>query len=215
MKKATDQQARNLKLKKIVISTMLIVILMSVFCWPTISNPLPAIAQQSAEIDNKAVATAKPETDVNAEMPKYNLSSVTTNTRLQVTSGNQISADIYFYNVDGNRTTKIKLDAIDLAQGWKVKYSNSNIKVEPTQISSEPITDIPDGMISLRLPNKLGEGIPGYCLAHVVTVTINVPEKSTTATVSNVTIEATAKWSGQTGMVHITQTRNFELNIVR
>ncbi|MBT3362947.1 MAG: hypothetical protein HN929_04615 [Chloroflexi bacterium] len=213
------QHAKTPNLKRFTVSILFTVVLSCAlilgFAWKVGSNPLQATALQSVDVNTytEVAVKAEPDTNMNNEPARYNLSSVQTAYKVSAGPGQEVTSQIYFYNVDGNRTTKISLDAIELPDGWKVKYSSRNLKVSPMGVSAEPITDVPDGMVALTLPNKLGDGIQGYCLAHVVTITVQVPAEAAMGTVGDITIEAKAKWSGQTGMAVFGQTRKFGINV--
>lgn len=157
---------------------------------------------------------------------RYNLASVQRGSNLNVIPGAEVRGELCFYNVDGNRTTHITLEAVDVPDGWEVVINPSlheqmilldgdiisvdeDLYVEPTEVHAEPPGDIPTGMISIVLPNKLGPGVPGYCLARLVEIIICVPESAEAGSNCTVKITAVASWPGQHGAVAIKQTRDF------
>ena len=88
-----------------------------------------------------------------------------------------------------------------------------NLYVEPTEVASEEITNVPEGMTCLTLPNKLGEGIPGYAIAKPVYITVSVPESEGIGTTGKIRITATGEWLGQTGDAAIAQTQKFDFTV--
>jgi hypothetical protein len=171
--------------------------------------------------DLGANATANQVAD---EPAKYNLASVLGASNLQVIAGGETQEVIYFYNVDGNRTTHIVLEVVQAPSEWEVKIApplheievksgesaitvTENLHVEPSQLSSEPISDVPTDMVCLFVPNR------GYALAKVATIIIRVPESEEAVTEGNIKIAAVASWPGQTGAATICQTRDFDFSV--
>ena len=117
---------------------------------------------------------------------------------------------LYFYNVDGNKTTHIDLETVAVPDGIEVEYATgSHLEVAPADIHPEPVEAVPEGLVNLTLPSKLGAGVAGYRLAHVVVIEILVNEAIALIDDACVEILATASWPGQTGQVSIKQTRIF------
>lgn len=166
-----------------------------------------------------------------AEEPaRYNFASVQGAGNLRVAPGGEASGQLRFYNVDGNRTTHIALEVVEAPSNWEVVTDpplheqevslggdiitvTENLYVEPTEVLSEEIEDVPEGMTSLTLSNKLGPNIPGYALAKVVSITIRVPKSCKAGTNGEVRIRAVASWLGQTGTATIGQTRDFRFTV--
>jgi hypothetical protein len=163
-------------------------------------------------------------TQVADEPARYNLASVRGASSLQVIAGGETKGVICFYNVDGNRTTHIALEVVQAPGEWEVEIDpplheievksgestitvTENLHVEPSQLSPEPIQDVPTDMICLFVPNR------GYALAKVATIIIHVPESEETVTEGNIRIAAVASWPGQTGSVTICQTRDFDFSV--
>ena len=160
------------------------------------------------------------------EPARYNLASVCGASSLQVIAGGETKEVIYFYNVDGNRTTHIALEVAQAPSEWEVKIVpplqeievesgesaitvTENLYVEPSQLSPKPIQDIPTDtdMVCLSVPNR------GYAPAKVVTIIIRVPESEEAGTDGNIKITAVASWPGQTGAAAICQTRDFDFSV--
>ena len=164
------------------------------------------------------------------EPAKYNFATAQGGSNFQVIPGQEARGAIYFYNVDGNRITHISLEVIEAPSNWEVEIDpplheievsfggdiitiTENLHAEPTDLSSEEIEDVPEGMICLALPNKLGEGIPGYALAKVATIIVRVPESDDVGVTGAIKINAVAEWLGQTGAAAIGQTRDFDFSV--
>lgn len=174
------------------------------------------------------------------EAAKYSFASAQGSSNLQVIPGEDTEGVVYFYNVDGNRITHVVIDVLEVPDGWTVevapplaeqKYDVGGTEITVTEnlyaidpetdpkygVFAEEITDVPDGMICLTLPNKLGTeenpDTPGYCLAKPVTITISVPDSVDIGTTGDVKILATGSWLGQTGAAAIAQTREFDYTV--
>jgi len=164
------------------------------------------------------------------EAPKYNFASAQGSSSLQVIPGSECRGVIYFYNVDGNRITHITLEVVEAPSDWEVEIDPplhdievgfggaiitviENLHAEPTELSSEEIEDVPEGMVCLTLPNKLGEGIPGYALAQPAYIIIRVPESEEVGITGEIKIHAVAEWLGQSGPGQIGQTRDFDFTL--
>ena len=182
-----------------------------------------------------ALLLASPAVGVAQEEPaKYNFASAEGNTSLQIIPGEQAQGHIYFYNIDGNRITHITLEVAPdpaVPAGWEVEIDppkheiqvsfggdaitiTENLHAEPTQLHSEEIKDVPEGMVSLALPNRgATPDEPGYALAKVVTITITVPESEEVGVQADIRIHGVAEWLGQTGAAAIGQTRDFDFTV--
>ncbi len=144
---------------------------------------------------------------VSEEPARYNFASVQGASNLQVVPGGEVKATIRFYNVDGNRTTHITLEIAQIPDSWEVEIVTQNLHAEPTELSPEPIEDVPDGMVCLTVGNR------GYTLAKEATITIRVPESAQADTTGQVKITAVASWLGQEGQASICQTRDFDYSV--
>jgi hypothetical protein len=146
---------------------------------------------------------------LNSDCARYSLASVQVSSGLTIGNGITIGR-LYFYNVDGNRTTHIDLETVAVPDGIEVEYTTgSHWELTPADVHSEPVETVPEGMVNLALPAKLGAGITGYCLAHVVAIDILVDEAAALVDGACLEILATASWPGQTGQVLVQQTRTF------
>jgi len=150
---------------------------------------------------------------LSAEPARYNLASVQASYSLKVEAGGRAQGQLYFYNVDGNRPTHIKLDATIVPNGIELGFDYEYLLVEPTNVYAEPVTNIPEGMTSLALANKLGDGVTGYCLAHVVDVIVYAMDDAGLGDAGDVRVKTTASWMGQTGQAQISQTRSFDFSV--
>lgn len=169
-----------------------------------------------------------------AEDASYSFASAQGSSNLQAIPGATTEGVIYFYNVDGNRITHIVLEVLEAPEGWIVEVDpplaeqeytvgespnestitvTENLYSEPTAVYAEEITNVPDGMVSLTLPNKLGEDVSGYCLAKSVNIKVTIPESMEIGTTGDVKILATGSWLGQTGAAAIAQTRDFDFTV--
>ena len=85
--------------------------------------------------------------------------------------------------------------------------------VEPTDVYTEPIVAVPSGMTSLALPNRIDDGVNGYCLVHVVDIVVRVTDESSVGDTGTVELLATGSWPGQTGQAQICQSRSFKFDV--
>ncbi len=145
--------------------------------------------------------------EIAEEPARYNFASVQGASSLGVIPGGEVSGVIRFYNVDGNRITHIALELAQAPDGWEVEIVTENLHAEPTELSPEPIEDVPDGMVCLTVGNR------GYALAKVATVIVRVPESEEVGTEGDIKITAVASWLGQTGAATISQTRDFDFTV--
>ncbi len=173
------------------------------------------------DTDGMAKITAD---QVTEEPAKYNLASAQRASSLQVVPGGEAKGALCFYNVDGNRVTHITLEVVQAPKNWEVEIAppldevevesggqvisvTENLYAEPTELSPEPIEDVPEGMVCLTLSNR------GYALAKVVSIIIRVPESEEVGTEGDIKIVAVASWLGQTGVAAINQSRHFDFNV--
>jgi len=103
--------------------------------------------------------------------------------------------------------------AITIPDGIEVEFDFEYLVVEPADIYAEPRADVPAGMTSLVLSNKLGDGVNGYCLAHVVDVIVRATDDAGLGDTGDVRVKATASWLGQTGQAQICQMRSFDFSV--
>jgi len=155
---------------------------------------------------------------------RYSLATAQGAASLRVDPGGEANGVIYFYNIDGNRTTHITLEVVQAPDGWEVEIDpplhdtqvgfgrdmitvTENLCAEPTELSSEEIEDVAEGMVCLIVPSR------GYALAKKVTITIRVPESEEAGTKGDVKITAVASWLGQSGAATVGQTRDFDFTV--
>ena len=165
------------------------------------------------------------------EPPKYSFASAQGSANLQAIPGGQSSwGVIYFYNVDGNRITHIALEVVEAPDNWEVEIDPplhqiqvsfggavipviENLNAPPTEVYAEEIEDVPDGMVVLALPNKLGPEIPGYTIATPAYIKVQVPASEEVGVEGDIHVHAVASWLGQAGAAAITQERDFYFNV--
>jgi len=179
----------------------------------------PAIALDEPELPANQTAD-----QIADEPARYNFASAWGASSLQVIPGGEVKGVIRFYNVDGNRTTYITLEVVQAPSNWEVEIDPplhnvevesgghtitvaENLHAEPTQLSPEPIEDVPEGMVCLTVPDR------GYALAKVATIIIRVPEAEEPGPEGDIKITAVASWLGQTGAASIRQTRDFDFSV--
>jgi len=171
---------------------------------------VPAAATGVRRVDDMLGGAVEPD---HTDGARYCLASVQASSGLTVENGSA-TGRLYFYNVDGNRTTHIDLKTAAAPDGIWVEYAaGAHLEIIPTDIFPEPVETVPEGMVNLTLPSKLGAGVDGYCLAHVVVMDIVVMEAA--AVIGDVCVEilATASWPGQKGQASIQQTRTFRFSV--
>jgi hypothetical protein len=151
----------------------------------------------------------------------YNLASVQTDKRLKLLPGGETRAALYFYNVDGNRTTHLSLRVSQVPAGWVVRVEppeqqvlvdaggrmvevKQNLHVEPSPLLAEPARDVPDGGVSLEV------GTRGYTIAKVAHVVVQAPESAKPGDTGEIRVSADASWTGQSGAATIRQGRDFD-----
>ncbi len=154
----------------------------------------------------------------------YNLASIQPDKHIEIESGGQGSGLIYFYNVDGNRATHIKLEVSRSPENWEVQIQPSpqeividtangsislieNLCVEPSTLQSEKIIGLSDGSECVAVTGR------GYAVAKVAYVTIWVPESVKAGDTGEVVVTAEAMWLGQSGAASIRQTREFVFSV--
>lgn len=165
-----------------------------------------------AYIENAPIQPAGLTTDITAtpiteEPARYNLATAQGADDLRTTPGGKTEGIIRFYNVDGNRTTQIALEVTQAPDNWVVEIVTETLNVEPTELLTEPVKDVPDGTVYLAVGNR------GYALARIVAITVHVPETEEAGTTEVIRITAVATWLNQIGEVTIRQTRDFNFKV--
>jgi len=221
---ASNRNPKTRKLTKatatIICTTLLALALVVVVVGQVFAAPAVATGRIDMKIDDADEAyvesddiqpvesSANTTADQLVEEPaKYNFASVQKGSSLRVIPGEEVKGVICFYNVDGNRTTHIALELAQAPDSWEVEIVTDNLHVELTELSPEPIEDVPDGMVCLTVGNR------GYALAKVATIIVHVPESEEAGTQGDIEITAIAGWLGQTGTATIKQTRDFDFTI--
>jgi hypothetical protein len=158
------------------------------------------------------------------EAAKYNFASAQGDKELNIPPGQEGVGSIYFYNIDGNRITHITLEVSQAPSGWEVTIEPplaetqvlvsgmpvtvvENLYVEPTELLAEEPQDIPEGMVSIKVPGR------GYALGKVAQVIVSVPESTPLGITGDVTIAGEAAWLGQGGSAAIKQARDFDFSV--
>jgi len=158
------------------------------------------------------------------EGARYNFASAQGSKQIKVTPGGEGRGSIYFYNIDGNRITHISLEVSQAPSGWEVTIEPplsetqvlvsglpvtvaENLYVEPSELLTEEPKNIPEGMVSIKVPGR------GYALGKLVQVVIKVPETAPLGSTGEITVAAEAAWLGQGGAAAIKQAREFEFFI--
>lgn len=165
-----------------------------------------------------------------ASADALNLATAVGKTDLQVIPGTSAYGKIYFYNVDGDKTTYITMETVDFPDGWQVEFLpalstiqvslggpaidvTQNIYVEKDVVHSTSDVEVPAGFELIAIPDKLGAGIPGYVLAKALRVKITVPENVDVGETGTVDVKATAKYLGQTGAAIIGLQQPFDFDV--
>jgi hypothetical protein len=158
------------------------------------------------------------------EAAKYNFASAQGSPDIKAIPGGEGRGDIYFYNIDGNRITHITLEVAKAPSGWKVTVEPplaetkvivneqpvtvaENLYVEPSQSLTEEPANVPEGMVSIKVPER------GYALAKQAQVIVEVPGSAAIGTTGKITIAAEASWLGQGGAAAVKQARDFDFNV--
>jgi hypothetical protein len=158
------------------------------------------------------------------EAAKYNFASAQGNKELRIPPGQEGNGYIYFYNIDGNRITHITLEVSQAPSGWEVTIEPplaetqvlvsgmpvtvvENLYVEPTELLAEEPQDIPEGMVSIKVPGR------GYALGKAAQVAVSVPDSTPLGTTGDITIAGEAAWLGQGGSAAIKQARDFDFSV--
>jgi hypothetical protein len=162
---------------------------------------------------------------VHADEPaRYNFASAQGEKDLQIAAGEEGQGNIYFYNIDGNRITHITLEVSQVPTGWEVTIEppisetqllvsgipttiTENLYVEPTELLLEEPQDVPEGMVSIKVPGR------GYALGKSARIVITVPESAPLGSTEGIKISAEAAWLGQSGAAAIKQTRDFDFTV--
>jgi len=155
------------------------------------------------------------------EAARYNFASAQGDKELQIPPGQEGRCYIYFYNVDGNRITHISLDVSQAPAGWQVSIEpplgetqvsvsglptkvTENLYVEPSELLTEEPQNVPEGMVSIKVPGR------GYALGKLAQVVVRVPDSTPLGTTGSIKVAAEAAWLGQSGSAAVKQARDFD-----
>lgn len=158
------------------------------------------------------------------EAAKYNFASAQGDKELRIPPGEEGTGYIYFYNIDGNRITHITLEVGQAPSGWEITIEppiaetevlvsgvpvavEENLYVEPSELLTEEPQDIPEGMVSIKVPGR------GYALGKEARIVISVPDSVSLGTTGEITITGEAAWLGQGGSAAIKQARDFDFSV--
>jgi len=162
---------------------------------------------------------------VHADEPaKYNFASAQGDKELKIPPGQEGRGYIYFYNIDGNRITHVTLEVSQAPAGWEVSIEpplaetqvlvsgipttvTENLYVEPSELLTTEPQDVPEGMVSIKVPGR------GYALGKPAQVVIKVPESAPLGSTGEITIAAEAAWLGQSGTAAVKQARDFDFSV--
>jgi hypothetical protein len=158
------------------------------------------------------------------EPPVYNFASAQGSKEIKILPGGESVGNIYFYNIDGNRITHITLEFTQAPSGWQVEIQpplgetqvevngqvvavTENLYVEPSEVQSQEIKDIPEGMVCIPVATR------GYALAKEARIIVRVSDSADIGTREAIIISATAQWLGQSGAAAVSQARDFTFTV--
>ena len=158
------------------------------------------------------------------EVAKYNFASAQGTKQIEVEPGGEGKGVLYFYNIDGNRITHITLDISGAPGNWEAELEppqheieveiggrtitvTENLHVEPSELLSEELEDVPEGMLCISIPGR------GYALAKAAYIVIRVPQSEEIGSTADILVSAEAEWLGQSGAAAIKQARDFEFSV--
>jgi len=158
------------------------------------------------------------------EAAKYNFASAQGSKEIRVAPDGEGRGVLYFYNIDGNRITHITLDISEAPGNWEAEIEppqheieveiggstitvTENLHVEPSDLLSEELEDVPEGMLCISIPGR------GYALAKAAYIVIRAPQSEEIGARADILVSAEAEWLGQSGAAAIKQARDFELSV--
>lgn len=171
-----------------------------------------------------ALLLALPPLVLAQEAAKYNFASAQGTKQITVEPGGEGRGVLYFYNIDGNRITHITLDVSGAPGNWEAEIQppqheieveiggstitvTENLHVEPSELLSEELEDVPEGMLCISIPGR------GYALAKAAYIVIRVSQSEEIGTRADILVSAEAEWLGQSGAAAIKQARDFEFSV--
>jgi hypothetical protein len=155
---------------------------------------------------------------------KYNFASIQGAKELSVSPGQSTEGVIYFYNIDGNRITHVTLKVSQAPAGWEVTVEpplletevlvndmpvtvEENLYVDPTELLSQEPEDVPEDMVSIKIPGR------GYTLGKTAKVLVRVPESVPIGSKGEIIVAGEAAWLGQGGSAALKQVRDFDFSL--
>jgi hypothetical protein len=158
------------------------------------------------------------------ESAKYNFASAQGSKDIKVIPDGESSGILYFYNIDGNQITHVVLEVSQAPADWQVTIQpplgetrveingkvvtvNENLYIEPSQVLSEKVENLPAGTVCITVPQR------GYALAKEAKILVRVPKTERIGTTGEIVVSATAQWLGQSGAVAIKQNRDFNFSV--
>ena len=170
------------------------------------------------------LALWQPELVMSQQEAIYNLASIQPDKHIEIEPDGHGTGLIYFYNVDGNRDTHIKLEVSKTPLNCQVKIEPSaqeividtangsisvieNLCVEPSTLQPEIITGLTDGLECVTVPGR------GYAIAEIAYITVWATESADAGGMGEVVVTAEAMWLGQAAAASIRQTRDFIFSV--
>lgn len=157
----------------------------------------------------------------------YNFGTMQQGSAFTIAPGKTLEINLYFYmdEVYGNRIAHILLTPAEVPQGWSVELDpaahnatfdisgamvnvTENLYIEPRPVLSTIPTPEEQGIYYLKSPSGLG-----YLQARQVRLIVSIPADAQVAKTYPLIITGTASYLSQTGMVGLTQVRDFDYNI--
>ncbi len=159
------------------------------------------------------------------EAPTYNFGTMQAEKAINIEPGQSHTANIYVYNIYGNRITHVKFSVASAPEGWDVRLDpglhtvttnisgelisvEENLFAEPTDTLPAKPDSPPEGVEYLE-----AGGVDGFIPAKVLNVVITPPKSAGLGESHTITINAKATWLGQGGMVILSQDRNFDFTV--
>ena len=159
------------------------------------------------------------------DSPAYSLGTMQPTNTYRVSPGETTELEFYIFNAYGNRISHITLAVGENPGNFEVilpelKSNQWNISgiittieehlyVEAMPVVLEQPIDPPEGIYYLKSTN-----VTGYIPAKKVVVSVVVPETAELGTTHKLTINALAKWYGDTGTAQVSQARPFLFNLI-
>ncbi len=151
---------------------------------------------------------------------RYSFASAQSNDLITVPIGGVGSGHMFFYNIDGNRITHVRLELVSPPAGLEAALDpparetvisvdgqqltiQQNLQVEPGEVFASAPTAPAEGWEAVYLPNR------GHVLARTAALTVKAPANARPGDTAQLTVQAEASWLGQTGAAALKQSREF------